>query len=175
MAALVNKVRDLVNDQTQASWTDEQIETALDRVRVRATYHRLAQEPTKTASTTTYLAYTAPYGDWETTAVLSDSQYNTLTPDTADYDNGRWEFLTEPDWPVYLTGYSYDVYGAAADLLERNLTGLAGEYDFSADGGSYSRSQKFDQLQALIQRYRTLSRMGGVHSVPMMRSDVNVW
>lgn len=175
MATLVNKVRDLINGQPQNDWTDEQIETALDRVRTRATYHRLAQEPTKTATETTYLAYTAPYGDWESTAVLTDSNYNVITADTADYDLGRWEFETQPDWPVYLTGYSYDVYGAAADLLERKLTGFAAEYDFSADGGSYSRSQKYEQFAALIQRYRTLSRTGGVRSVPMVRGDVNVW
>ena len=40
---------------------------------------------------------------------------------------------------------TYDLHAAAADIWEEKAAALAEEFDFKADGGSYSRSQKYEQ------------------------------
>jgi hypothetical protein len=175
MIAIVTKIRELINDNDWVTWTDEQIEATSDRRRVRANYSQLVPEPTKAPSGTTYLAFVAQFGDWETDSQLYDGMYAPDTADTADYAGGRWTFTTEPEYPMYLVGWSHDVYGAAADLLEMELAKHGREFDFSADGGSYSRSQSYANLRALANQYRNMSRTGGVKFVEQVRGDVNVW
>lgn len=43
---------------------------------------------------------------------------------------------------------TYDMHAAAADVWNEKAAALAHLYDFSADGGSYSRSQGVAQAQA---------------------------
>jgi hypothetical protein len=43
---------------------------------------------------------------------------------------------------------TYDLHCAARDIWEEKAAGLAENFDFKADGGSYSRSQKFEQYMA---------------------------
>ena len=44
--------------------------------------------------------------------------------------------------------YTYDLHAAAADVWNEKAAALAHLYDFSADGGSYTRSQRVAQAQA---------------------------
>jgi hypothetical protein len=175
MTTIISKIRELINDTSSATWTDDQIQDTADRRRVRANYHQLIAEPTKTTSGTSYLTFTAPFGDWETDAQLYDGTYATDTADTEDHLAGRWTFVAEPDYPMYLVGWSHDVYGVAADLLEMELSNLGRQYDFAADGGSYTRSQKYQNLRLLADQYRNRSRTAGVKFVEQVRGDVNVW
>jgi hypothetical protein len=73
----------------------------------------------------------------------------------------------------YLTGRSYDLYGAAADVLEAWAANVALQFDFAEDDQSYKVSQKQRQLLRLAGHYRQRSTNGGVMQVPMYRSDVN--
>lgn len=43
---------------------------------------------------------------------------------------------------------TYDLHAAAAEIWEEKASGLTDEFDFSADGGKYSRSQKYDQYMS---------------------------
>ena len=43
---------------------------------------------------------------------------------------------------------TYDLHAAAADVWNEKAAALAHLYDFSADGGSYTRSQRVAQAQA---------------------------
>jgi len=43
---------------------------------------------------------------------------------------------------------TYDLHAAAADIWEEKAAGIAENYDFSADGGNYSRSQKYEQYMS---------------------------
>ena len=40
---------------------------------------------------------------------------------------------------------TYDLNAAAADIWEEKAAGIAENYDFAADGGKYTRSQKYEQ------------------------------
>jgi len=40
---------------------------------------------------------------------------------------------------------TYDLNAAAADIWEEKAAGIAGDFDFKADGGQYSRSQAYEQ------------------------------
>lgn len=172
MASLIARLRELVNDTGSATWTDNQLQTLLDRRRIRANYLQLNEEPTRSGSTISYLTFVAVDGDWEEDAALVSGTYASINADTADYENGRWAFVSEPARPVYLTGWTYDLYAAAADALEQQAATMTGLYDFAADGGSYKRSQQREGIAATAKQYRALQRVGVAE---MYRGDVNVF
>lgn len=158
LASIITQVRDLINDPAGAGqvFTDDQIQLSLDRYRQDVRYLRLEPAATITPSATSYLDYYAPgaYKPWEGSPTLVDGGYNALTPDTSDLDNGHWTFASSQSPPVYIVGIVHDLYSAAADLLEKWASKVALQFDFSADGGNYSMSQKQAQLMALARQYR---------------------
>lgn len=54
-----------------------------------------------------------------------------------------------PDWTA-----TYDLNAAAADIWAERASGLAVNYDFTADGGSYTRSQAYQQAMQQSRYYR---------------------
>jgi len=59
----------------------------------------------------------------------------------------------EPDDTLWTP--TYDTYLAASDICEEKAAALSGNFDFSADGGSYTRSQEFEHWSRLSSRYRS--------------------
>lgn len=173
LAALITKTRQLIDDTDPScyAFTDDQIQDALDDRRDEARYYALTEHETisQGGGTTTYLTFTAPVGAWESPALV-DSTYTTLTPATSDLWTGRWTFSTEPKMPVMLTGFTYDVYGAAGDLLLNRATNAADSFDVSADGLSVSRSQVTAALQA---RAYDLLAKARTRSITLIRTDEN--
>ena len=53
---------------------------------------------------------------------------------------------------------TYDLNAAAADIWQEKGAALAGQYDFSADGGNYSRSQAYEQAMKQVRFYRARRR-----------------
>lgn len=53
---------------------------------------------------------------------------------------------------------TYDLHAAAADIWEEKAATAAAQYDFSADGGNYSRSNQYEQYmkQARFHRSRRM-------------------
>lgn len=49
---------------------------------------------------------------------------------------------------------TYDLNSAAADVWQEKAAPGAQDYDFSADGGSYTRSQAFAQAMQMVRYYR---------------------
>lgn len=49
---------------------------------------------------------------------------------------------------------TYDLHAAAGDIWEEKASNWAGKYDFSADGGNYSRSQAYEQMMARVRYHR---------------------
>lgn len=49
---------------------------------------------------------------------------------------------------------TYDLNSAAAEVWMEKAAALAAAYDFSADGGSFSRSQMITQAQSMAAYYR---------------------
>lgn len=50
---------------------------------------------------------------------------------------------------------TYDLNAAAADIWEEKAAAVADLYDFSADGGNHSRSQKYEQSMKNARNYRS--------------------
>lgn len=66
---------------------------------------------------------------------------STATPGTLE---------ANPDWTA-----TYDLNAAAADIWEEKAAVPAGDYDFQADGGSYSRSQAYEQAMKQARHFRS--------------------
>ena len=54
------------------------------------------------------------------------------------------------DWIV-----TYDLNAAAADFMDEKAAAFAADFDFTADGASYKRSQAYIQMKALARTYRS--------------------
>ena len=59
-------------------------------------------------------------------------------------------FPDEDDWTA-----TYDLNAAAADVWDEKAAGLASDYDFNADGASFSRSQAYEQASHMARKYRS--------------------
>lgn len=76
-----------------------------------------------------------------------------------------------PDWTA-----TYDLNAAAADVWEEKAAGHAPNYDFSADGGNYSRSQAYEQAmkQARYFRSRRSVKTITMRPEPLMQGEEEV-
>jgi len=172
MAELITRVRLLIGDPAGSSptFSVQELQDALDRRRRPVRYQELVtQETIGPGGIVTYLDYYSERGDWEANEQLVDGGYNPVTPATADRNGGHWTFATSQVPPVLITGACYDVYGAAADVLEEWAAKEKLAFDFSSDGQSFSRSQKARALTDLSQLYR---RKQWPRTVRMERSDM---
>lgn len=176
MTDLIGLVARLVNDEDSAYHSEQDIQDALDRNRWEARYLQLDNVPTRASGgTVTYVTFTAPVGwdNWESSAVLYDYNYDSLTPDTSDWNTGRWTFATEPTRPVFILGFSYDPYGAAAELLDVRASQVSEDIEsFSVFNGSFGYAKKREGPLSLAKTYRGKMRTT-VQTV--YRTDVNLW
>lgn len=172
MADLITRVRTLIADPAGASqvFDDQTIQDYLDRHQTVVRYATLRPEATYVSGTVLYQDYYAGVGSWEADERLYDGAYNELTPTTVDRLTGHWMFATSQLPLVYIVGKHYDVYAAAADLLEVWAAKEKLSFDFDTDGQSFKRSQKAAALLALAREYRRQQRPA---SVAMVRTDAN--
>lgn len=172
MANLITRVRELIDDAAGADevFTDQQVQDTLDMRR-----HRLVREPLAAISSvavsgiTSYLEYVSTYGYWEEDVLLQDGSFATLTASDSDYRTGKWTFASNQNPPVFLTGYAYDIYGAAADMLEQWTAKVKTDYDFLSSGRTFKRSQQGEGIERLIRMYRNRQ---WVSYSPMIRTDM---
>jgi hypothetical protein len=171
MAALIARVRSMINDTAGATqqFADTEIQDVLDESRQAVYNGALKPIPTFSGATIQYLNYEAELGSWEDDLVLKQFLITVVTPATSENIVGRWTFAATALPPVFITGKTYDVYCAAADLLERWSARYATRFDFSSDSQSFHVSQAMRQLQKLAQSYRASQRAG---SLNVMRSDL---
>lgn len=160
MAELIARVRTLIGDPAGANqaFDDQTIQDALDRYQTVVHYAELQAMPTYSPGRTEYLDFYAAVGDWESDAALYDSGWEEVAPASSDYLTGHWSFTEEPALPVFIVGKTYDVYAAAADLLEAWAAKEKLSFDFDADGASFRRSQKVKALLELAAEYRRKQR-----------------
>lgn len=170
MADIIYKVRMMIEDTDCNVFTDREVEEALDARSDEARYYPLEPKPTIApgGGSTDYLIHDAPVGVWESSPEIVDSAYYVLTPATSDLWIGRWTFSTEPSYPVMITGTTYDVYGAAGDLMMIMSGREFRSFDVSADGISLSRSQKAEMLAARAREYHAKAR---TRSSNLVRTD----
>lgn len=92
----------------------------------------------------------ATYSDSDIAAVIE--RYQVI--DSEGY------FPDDDDWTD-----TYDLNAAAADLWAEKAAAVAANFDFSADGGSFSRSQEFDMATRMSAFYRSRRKMKTVRMI----------
>jgi len=183
MTTIVERTRRLVNDSGSAIWvTDHAILDALSATRVYVDREALQwYERQISASDVEYKRSRIPVaGMYEpgTTSASGTIQYSNGTAVTSGWtiDADGWvTWSTDQEGTAYFyTGWAYNVYEAAADLLEERITALYDAVDFSTDNTRVSLSQQVKHLQDQVRRYRQLSARlgGGPGAITMVRSDV---
>ena len=160
MAALITRVRLLINDTAGASqlFADQDIQDVLDASRLDLRNMALTPSVTYSGTSITYLDYYADLGDWEDDVVLRQFLTTIVSPATSEPIAGHWTFSTTTLPPLTISGKTYDVYRAAADLLERQAARWTTSYSISVDGQSLQRSQVLPALLSLAQSYRRQAR-----------------
>jgi hypothetical protein len=85
-------------------------------------------------------------------------------------DPYTWDKTTTPPTQTANPKWSptYDLNAAAADVWNEKASATAADFDFSADGGNYHRSQRFEQYmkQARYYRSRASAKTGTLHKWP---------
>lgn len=180
MAALIAKTRLLIGDPAGSCQTfdDAAIQDALDAYRLDVTPYELLT-PRYSLSNTSglqWLDYYSQYGYWEADVVLLNGAYATITPASSELllDTAHWTFQASGSGqapPVFARGKSYDIYAAAADLLEYKAATFATAYSFSVGGKTLQRGSVAPALLRQADQYRAKAR---AHVVCLTRGDVNL-
>ncbi len=179
MVDLIALVRTMIADPAGASqqFSDQNVQDRLDASRDDIGYEPLEsfKSVVNTASTNNiasiiFADYYSTYGYWEADVVLQgflgNAFWKVLTPVASELllDNGaHWQVEasvfttgTVPGQlpPVFATGKVYDVYSAAANLLDFWAATLTGRFDFSSDGQSFRVSQLMQAKQKMADYFR---------------------
>jgi hypothetical protein len=173
MAQLIDQVRRMIGDpgaMCTPYWTDDQIQDELDKN--REDFSELELTPMEQVNPVNryirWYAFYANWGMWEADYQLQDHSWQWIRADQADLLLGRWFFKTSQFLPVFVTGKSYDVNSAAANLLDAWSASFMTAYDVSTDLQRFSRSQIFKNMQCLACIYR---RQGRISEIRTYRSD----
>lgn len=162
MTDIITRVKIMIDDSANIQFTDQHIQDVLDRKRSRYRYSRLQELETFAPNTgaVTWTEFTAEELTslpWETDVSISDYTWNPLTATTSDYNSGFWTFATSHVPPLWISGKTYNIWLAAADLLEEWASTLKLKFDFAADDQKYTISQKRDHCLDQARRFRTQS------------------
>ena len=168
MQNLINRVRAITGaGQTEYTigdltyWTDNDLQDILDGNARHVVDLPLAWQPQQVSGTVTWLIACAPYRDFEeapgTAAnsrfVIRDGPGSAIGTAlyTPNYRSGEIGFgtISQGGTAYYLTGYTYDVHAAAADVWLERLAHFQDWYDFAADNQDFTRSQAWDHAMAM--------------------------
>lgn len=194
MRYLIHRLRALTNAGTAdyslagvTYWSDGHLQDTLDRHSTWLTDYRLAWIEENISGTTNYLTAAIGYKNLENAESGSTRwqvrQTNGTAEGTAnysaDYVNGRITWSSDQGGTAYmLTGYSYDVYGAAVDILQERLASVDLWYDFRADNQQFSRSQVRDGIEARMKMFAPMvgdnlpGKSGDVMTAEFVRTDL---
>lgn len=171
MQNLINRVRALtgagqseytVGDLTY--WTDEHLQGILDSNARFVIESPLAWQRQQVGGTAYYFAAGLAYRDLEEAASGTARWAVRDGPGTlqgtagysVDYRQGLITFTANQGGTAYyVTGYTYDVHAAAADVWDERLARFTLFYDWSADNQSFSRSQAWDHAVKMRDYHRS--------------------
>jgi len=158
-------------DDMLCARSNQEIQDCLDANRIDAWYELLLPAATRPAlpAGIQFKDFYHQEGNWEADATLTDASYNILTPLTSDYIVGHWSFADSINYAVRIKGKYYDLYGAAADLLENWAAELKLQFAFSLGRDQFKLTDQFESLLTLADRYRLRQRPTFVH---LERSDM---
>jgi len=162
---------------TAAYWSDDQLQNVLDAHRLDFYANELEQITAMESGAVVYKTYRAPYRNLEGGTVnflLVDFQGTPAgTADyTADYPTGAVTFAADQAGKAwYLTGRSYDIYAAAADVW-RSKAAHAAEtsFDFSTDNHRVSGGQIHEHCLKMAAHY---DGMALSTTTVLMRGDID--
>jgi hypothetical protein len=167
MADLIAKVRALIGDKNAPQqFSDQEIQDQLDTVRDVVRYQALrpASTPAPNSGVVAYLDFYGETGYWEGDAQLFGPAWQPLTPATADYITGHWTFASSQIPTVWVVGKIYDIYSAAATLLEEWMAQDAiNSFDVKTGERTYFRNQIAKTRAGLVESYRSKAWAITVH------------
>ena len=174
MADLVGELRTLTNadanEYTVAGvpfWTDKQLQTVLDRhVTYVKDYQLRPEETLESGGSVAYYDYQSPYRFFESTDagtarfIVKDETYATVgtAAYSVDYPRGRITFgTTTAGLTRYLTGFSYDMNAAAADVWTMKASNAGKMFNFSTDNMRVDRGAFQKNCFDMANYYRGLA------------------
>ncbi len=163
-------------------WSDDQLQNILDARRMDIVFEQLSMYPVQIAGgSISYLDYRSSYKNLETTTggtailYLQDSTGATIGTAnyTPDYRRGQFQFSANQAGSVYyLTGRSYDLNAAAAEVWRRKAAHYAPTaFNFSTDNHSISREQIYLHCREMADAFENQGAQA-VETIQMFRSDV---
>lgn len=162
-------------------WSDDQIQNVLDRYRTDIIREPLViLQSYAGGGTPTYLYYQSEYNNYEETdggtaifQVQDGDGDNISSGDySVDYSRGLVTFAADTEGETYyLTGRSYDLNSAAADVWRQKAAHYAQLFTFSTDNHRIDKG-------ALIDNALKMARIYAANSPPvtttLYRSDIDV-
>lgn len=190
MADLITSLRGLTNAGTAdytisgtaaiVYWTDNQLQAVLDRHVYTARHEALRPLPTTGAGgSVSYFDYQSNWRFFESTdggtarfIVQNETGATVGTAAwTADYPRGLVTFgTTTAGLSRYVTGYSFDMNAAAADVWTQKAAHYVTAYDVSTDNHALKRSQIITNCLGMAKEYGAGAM---AYSVSMDRSDTD--
>jgi hypothetical protein len=78
-------------------------------------------------------------------------------PDELGAEPYTWSYTSTPPTKTENTWWidTYDINAAAAEVWQEKAVTLAADFDFSADGASYTRSQSYQQAMNAARHYQS--------------------
>lgn len=187
MTALINQIRGMTNAGTADwqlgtayFWDDDHVQETLDRFRRDFYEVDLISIPqTFPNSQAKYFTYKSPYGNLESvdsgtaifklTLATGDQVQGGTAGYTADYTRGEISFTADQAGTAFiLSGRSYDLNKAAAEIWKKKAAHYAEAYDVETDSHKLSRSQLIKQCMEMADLY---SSMGGPVMIDAERCD----
>ena len=160
-------------------WSDKQLQDRLDRYREDFVEEGLSAIQQTRNGTTYYLEYRSQYGNLEgvdsgTSVFKLDDAAGTNQPGTswtADYSRGVVTFNADTlGSSMLLTGRSYDLNAAAADVWRYKAANDAKMYSFSAGGQTFTRNQFYEHCRQMATYYEG---QAAPTSISLYRSDID--
>ena len=173
MDALITRLRRLVNDTSDSIWSsDDALQDVLDEHKERVYREPLEYERTLVAAgSAVYRVYHSRYTDFEGggTAYFQLEDASGTQRGTGDYtvDYVHGVVTMNADQlgtALYLTGWTYDLNGAAADLWRERAGQLAEHVDVQSGDNRLSRSQMMAHALEMADHYAQRSRARTVRS-----------
>lgn len=173
MSDLIARVSLMIAEPSNTNITQQEVQDKLDECRVDIWQALLT--PRLTFGTTGMLYndyYYIPGGDprgrgigfFEANEVLINGSFATISPVTSEELTGHWTFNNQLP-PVMIRGRYFDIYRAAADLLDYKIANLAAtSLDFTSDGQSFHLSQQLTFLEKMRTDYRGKQRAVTYHT-----------
>lgn len=173
MANLIAEVRLLINDLLPLGsgqvFSDQNIQDVMDESRENLRYLTLAPSPTYSGSNIQYLDFYADFGVFEDDITLWQYRIIPVTPTVTENIVGHWTFATTTLPPVFAIAKRYDIYRAAADLIERRAAQWMMSHSLTVDGQNLARGQVLAMILQLAKTYRMKQR---AITIGTIRSDV---